>query len=69
MPWWSIRLTARAEYPNRDSKMFHQATSPVIRARNQAMIRTGGEQGRAAVSAAIQRVAGLVVFLGGSPDE
>lgn len=26
----------------------HQATSPVIRARNQAMIRTGGEQGRAA---------------------
>jgi hypothetical protein len=27
-----------------------QATSPVIRARNQAMNRTGGEQGRAAVS-------------------
>lgn len=29
--------------------MFRQATSRGIRARNQAMIRTGGEQGRAAV--------------------
>jgi hypothetical protein len=29
--------------------MFQQAKSPVIRARNQAMIRTGGERGRAAV--------------------
>ena len=30
--------------------MFNQAQSRSIRARNQAMIRTGGEQGRAAVS-------------------
>jgi len=30
--------------------MFHQATSPVIRARYQALTHSGGEQGRAAVS-------------------
>ena len=32
--------------------MFHQAVSLVIRARNQAMIRIGGERGRVAVLAA-----------------
>jgi len=42
----------------------HQAIGPVIRARNQAMIRIGGEQGRAASPDAFQRVAGPVVFLG-----
>jgi hypothetical protein len=33
--------------------MFHQAMSPVIRARNQATIRIGGEQGRAAVQSCL----------------
>ena len=43
--------------------MSNQAVSPVIRARNQALTHIGGEQGRAAAYAAIQRVAGLAVFL------
>jgi hypothetical protein len=44
-----------------------QAESPVIRARNQAMIRTGGEQGRAATHIAYQRVVGLPAFFWGMP--
>lgn len=43
---------------------FHQATSPVIRARTQALIRIGGEQGRAAVSGCFStgsRACGLFV--------
>jgi hypothetical protein len=49
--------------------MFHQAASRGIRARNQAMIRAGGEQGRAASYNAFQRVPRLVVFLGSIPHE
>ena len=39
---------ARASNPTQGSKMFNQAVSRGIRARNQALIRIGGEQGRAA---------------------
>ena len=45
-------LSHRATNPFGDSTMFrsHQAAGPVIRVRNQATIRVGGEQGRTAVS-------------------
>jgi len=46
-----------------------QAESRGIRARNQAMIRTGGEQGRAATHVASQRVPRLLAFSGGSTCE
>jgi len=44
----------------------NQAPGRGIRARNQAVIRIGGEQGRAATRVAVQRVSRPAVFLGES---
>ncbi len=54
-----------------DSTMVSNKQAPGrgIRARNQAAIRIGGEQGRAATCVASYRVSRPAVFLGGSHDE
>jgi len=48
-PWWQDRHQGLETLLRILTMIFHQAVSPVIRAPSQAVIRTGGEQGRAAV--------------------
>ena len=61
---WPIIRPQRAEHPNQKSKMVsnRQAQGRGIRARNQAMIRIGGERERAATLVAVQRVSRPRVF-------